>query len=146
MLHSCSVVAWFTLLGQANMESSAEAGGFIQTPTCLLKNPQHPGYSMFLLPSNRPGLERERERERERESERKGIMDVYVYPRLSGRANTLGCLFLPCEQLTLSTTSLPCNGAQYYTPRVLPRRRINPVTPHTERTPLRISQRYLSRG
>lgn len=111
VLHSGSVVSWFALLGQANMESSAEAGGFIQTPTCLLKNPQHPSYSMFLLPSNRPGLERERGRG----EERRGIIDVYVYPRLSGRANTLGCLSLPCEQLTLSTTSLPCNGAQYYT-------------------------------
>ena len=35
--HHSSVMAWFALLGQASMESSAEAGGFIQTPTCLFK-------------------------------------------------------------------------------------------------------------
>lgn len=33
--YGSSIVAWFGLLGQANMETSAEAGGFIQTPTCL---------------------------------------------------------------------------------------------------------------
>ena len=34
-LCAVSGVAWFALLGQANMEPSDEAGGFIQTPTCL---------------------------------------------------------------------------------------------------------------
>lgn len=57
--HSSSVVAWFALLGQAKMESSTDAGGFIQAPTCLFKNLQHPIYSIVLLPSNQLCLERE---------------------------------------------------------------------------------------
>lgn len=71
-LCAVSVVAWFALLGQANMESSAEAGGFIQTPTCLFsKTPNIPVTACSCCLATGWVLR-----------EKRGVIDVcvYVYP------------------------------------------------------------------
>lgn len=107
--HGSSIVAWFSLLGQANMETSAEAGGFIQTPTCLLKKKNIPVAACSCCLATRWDL---------REEKRHRCVCIFTAERESKHS----LLPLPppaCEQLTLSTTAMPCNGAQNYTPQVL---------------------------